>query len=100
MSRIKALGGIYILDDSDLPSLSAAALRVEKLMLDGEWHSATEILQTAGQREGLRRLRELRTRFQIDRERSTVGREFYYRLVKPADGAQGRLFPTGQRTYA
>ena len=79
--KIKSLGGVGILRPTDIPSLSEAARRVEALMLDGGWHKATEILAVAGQREGLRRLRELRPRYDVARmPNDSGGRDFLYRL--------------------
>jgi hypothetical protein len=92
--RIRSLGGAGILTPGDLPALTEAAKRLEVLMLDGVWHSATEIIEMSGQREGLRRMRELRTRYTIHRKRQeSLRRDFWYRLEKlPSVGQQARLF--------
>jgi len=77
---IKALGGQGILIPSDLQSLNAATLRIYEMMRDGRWYRREEIEQAAGQREGMRRMRELRKYFTIERDRVKSAREFVYRL--------------------
>lgn len=80
--EIKALGGEGTLTEADLPSLGAAAERVLALLQDGQWHTATEVIRVSGQREGLRRLRQLRQAgHRIDAERSGDSREWRYRLA-------------------
>ena len=78
--QIKSLGGERVLSPEDVPQLSEATQRVRLLMSDGQWHTATEIIERSGQREGLRRMRELRRLFLIQRRREQ-GREFSYRLI-------------------
>lgn len=78
---IKSVGGCGVLNASDVPSLNQAEQRILALMLDGKWHSATEIVEVSGQREGLRRMRVLRRIYEIEKMRD-VGREYYYRIVK------------------
>lgn len=85
MSYFKSVGGEDApLNQEDLEDLSSAAKRVGALMLDYEWHSASEILEVAGQREGIRRLRELRQRgYEVEKKRPNKhNREWYYRLKK------------------
>jgi hypothetical protein len=84
------LGGLGILTKEDLAELNSAVLRVFGLMSDWRWHKADEIRQIAGKdgkpaTEGLRRMRELRSRgFEIEMRRAAVeGRAFEYRLAKP-----------------
>jgi hypothetical protein len=77
---IRSVGGEGILNPSDVPELSAAKARVLQLMFDHDWHCATQILAVSGQREGLRRLRELRKNYTIERRRLTGTRDFEYRL--------------------
>ena len=82
-TEIRSLGGDGILDPSDLQEFNEAEQRVLKLMLDYKWHTASEILDVAEQREGLRRMRRLRDRGYVI-ERSKVqprSREWVYRLV-------------------
>lgn len=82
MSTLKSLGGEGVLTESDLPELSAAAKKILDLMRDGLWHSATEIIAKSGQREGLRRMRELRgDNWTVERRRNGASREFDYRLA-------------------
>lgn len=96
MDKIKSLGGAGILTTADLPDLSAAAARVEKLMKDGRWHTATEIIRAAGQREGLRRMRELRKRYVIDRQREISSREFTYRIARTVPKPGQQSLPLGE----
>lgn len=85
---IASVGGKGILRKEDVPSLNAAERRVLALMRDGQWHTADEIIERAGQREGLRRMRKLRSRgWIIERNRNLIGRDFSYRLLNP----KGRL---------
>jgi hypothetical protein len=78
---ITRLGGAGILIPDDMPPLNVAVTRVLSMMRDGAWHSATEIIEQSGQREGLRRMRELRRWYQIDRARLGQTRDFWYRLL-------------------
>lgn len=81
---IARLGGKGILTEEDIPSLTQAQDRIVRRMSDELWHSATEIIGVSGQREGLRRLRDLRSKgYTIERQRRRDSREFYYRLTKP-----------------
>jgi hypothetical protein len=78
---IKKLGGEGILRRQDVADLKHARAKVLWLMLDGEWHQATQIIDASGTREGLRRLRELRDIPGAIVERQvSYGREFKYRL--------------------
>jgi hypothetical protein len=80
--QIKALGGERILGKHDLVELNEAQDRVLKLMCDGGWQRASAIIHAADQREGLRRLRELRSKgYIIERRRVGDERDFQYRLV-------------------
>lgn len=85
--RIEKLGGVGVLSVADAKQLSAAAERVRALMSDGLWHTREEIELAAGEngipaREGLRRMRELRTvAYDIILRRSSENRrEFFYML--------------------
>lgn len=65
----------------DRKAFNEAQRRVWRLMCDKHWHSATEIIAASGQREGLRRLRELRKAgFNIAVRRVGDARNFEYRL--------------------
>ena len=80
--QIAALGGEGILREDDLPSFSDAENHILWLIQDGRWHLAPEIIRVSGQREGLRRLRGLRSKgFTIERRRVAESREFEYRLI-------------------
>jgi hypothetical protein len=79
-NRLEAIGANGILAEEDIELLNAATVKILKLMRDGAWHSAEEIIQVSGQREGLRRMRTLRRWYGIDRKRSGLTRTFYYRL--------------------
>ena len=66
----------------DFSGLQAACRRVYDLMRDGEWHTAQAIIDASGQREGIRRMRDLRQiGYTIETDRPGQGREFRYRLV-------------------
>jgi hypothetical protein len=50
-------------------------------MCDLKWHSATEIINVSGQREGLRRLRTLRDKgLIIETKRESESRDFSYKM--------------------
>lgn len=78
------LGGRGILTEDDLPSLSAATVRIYQLMSGGDWFYADDIERAAGQREGLRRMRDLRKLqgVTIERKRDYASRVFSYRMVR------------------
>jgi hypothetical protein len=97
--RISALGGTDILDRHDIEDMAESVVDVLDLMLDGEWHSTDEICATAmSQREGLRRMRELRSvGFMIDKRRHGSARVYEYRLIIPAPvGSDDQLTLFGQ----
>ena len=61
--------------------------RAEKTILecmsDGKWHSASELIRITGQREALRRMRELRKKRsvkEIEKRRDGDSRDWSYRL--------------------
>ena len=97
-ARKTALGGNGLLTDADVQALGAGVLRVYKLMQDGLWHGPEEICRIAGEnghsaREGLRRMRELRKWFAVERKRAEDGsRLWFYRLVPPV-ATEGVLAP-------
>ncbi len=79
--QIKTLGGVGILNEEDLKDFSKAEKRIINLMSDGKWHRAAFIIVESRQREGLRRLRGLRTKgYKIEKRRDGFTREFYYKL--------------------
>lgn len=54
-----------------------------KKMSDGKWHTATELIRLTGQREALRRMRELRKRrsvLDIQKRRESDSREWSYKM--------------------
>jgi hypothetical protein len=82
-NEIKRLGGEGILNDKDIREFSDAQQAIIDFMSDGEWYSATSIIEWSGQREGLRRLRDLRSRgFEVEKMRIKGSRDFFYRLTK------------------
>lgn len=91
-ARKTALGGDGLLSDDDVRQLGAGVLRVYNLMKDGQWHGPEEICKIAGEnghsaREGLRRMRELRRWFSVERRRAEDGsRLWFYRLAVPVEG--------------
>jgi hypothetical protein len=67
---------------TDMKELSGGRRRVLNLMRDGQWHTAEEIRRAAQGSEGLRRLRELRDKYNIKKRRMAEGsRHYQYRLV-------------------
>jgi hypothetical protein len=90
--RIRAIGGEGILTPNDLKSFDQAEQRIFDLMKDCGWHSATDIIAASQQREGLRRMRSLKTKIAakgltIARQRPIrTSREFFYRIQQiPAE---------------
>ena len=80
--EIKRLGGEGILIAQDIVAFSKAEQAIIEWMEDGAWYSASSIIEQSGQREGLRRLRDLRSKgFNVERKRVSAAREFYYRLT-------------------
>ena len=68
----------------DFYGLQAACRKVYDLMKDGQWHSAQSIIDASGQREGLRRMRDLRQiGYTVEQMRPEGSREWSYRLVSP-----------------
>jgi hypothetical protein len=81
-NKIKELGGDGILEVDDLEALHTQRADVYRLMKDGRWHSAMEILNAARGTEGLRRLRELRKYgAEIQKVRVPNQRTWQYRMV-------------------
>lgn len=79
---IARVGGEGVLTAEDVPALQDACYRVRDLMAAGGWFTAQSIIECAGQREGLRRLRELRVLgYEVEKRRIAERREFEYRLV-------------------
>ena len=69
---------------ADFSGLQSACRRVYDLMKDGQWHTAQAIIDASGQREGMRRMRELRQiGYTVEERRETGRREWQYRLVSP-----------------
>lgn len=68
----------------DYAELTESMQRIFALMSDQEWHTAEEIIAVSGQREGLRRMRDLRHHgYKVECERAnTETREFKYRLCQ------------------
>jgi len=82
LNNAKALGGKGTLKEGDLNELAKATRRVFTLMSDGRWHTADAIIAASQQREGLRRMRELRRWFEVERRRVGESRNWHYRLSK------------------
>jgi hypothetical protein len=81
--EIKRLGGEGILNEEDIKDFS----KVEKVIIEnireGVWYSAEHIIKVVGQREALRRLRDLRKKnYLVERKRISDYREFFYRITK------------------
>ena len=80
-ATIKSLGGKGILTTQDLKDFSKAQRLILGLMSDGEWHPASEIIEVGGQRESLRRLRDLRSSgYDVQLKRDSQSRDFLYQL--------------------
>lgn len=82
---LKEIGAVGILEPHELQELGAGVQRVFNLMRTGAWYNAVEICAVAGMggipaSEGLRRMRELRPHFDIERRRIHGSRMFEYRL--------------------
>ena len=88
------LGGNGILIQADLADFDEAVLRVHGLMKDGAWYPAWDVIEASQQREGLRRMRELRRLgFYIEKRRMEGKRDWEYRLLAsaPVDPRQARM---------
>lgn len=66
----------------DMKDFNESQMRVFELMSDGNWHDAIAIRAAAQGSEGLRRLRELRSKGYVIDKRKTAGggRLFEYRM--------------------
>ena len=70
-----------------LRSLPSSVQRIYSLMRKGTWIHSSEIRRVAGKNGqsaegGLRRMRELRTFFHIEKTKSDDGRTFNYRIIR------------------
>lgn len=70
-----------------LRSLNSGVQRVYSLMRKGTWTHSSEIRRVAGKNGqsaegGLRRMRELRRFFVIEKRKSLDGRSFEYRIIR------------------
>lgn len=81
------IGGSATLTDRDISDFHEAVQRVYDLMKDGAWYSPDQIELAAGKdgipaREGLRRMRQLRKLFTIEKARDDLSsRLWLYRLI-------------------
>jgi hypothetical protein len=64
----------------DKQDFGSARYRILQLLSDGRWHGADEVIFASGQREGLRRLRELRKYHNIMSVRGENCRTWFYKL--------------------
>ena len=85
---MRAHGGEGSITLDEVPELKSGVERVHHLMKDGEWHTAEEVRIAAGTdgvpaSEGLRRLRDLRSRYglSVEKRRLKDSRFFEYRVV-------------------
>jgi hypothetical protein len=85
MEKAARLGGLGLLTERDVFELGLGVRHVYGLMKDGAWHSAGEIRTVAGGSEGLRRMRELRKHYDIEKQ-GAGGRSYNYRLKEKGDG--------------
>lgn len=67
----------------DFIDFGKAEKKVFEFMKDEKWHSAQSIIDCSGQREGLRRMRQLRQKPEVERieRRKGSGREWEYKLI-------------------
>lgn len=82
---LREIGAIGVLGKEELKELSNSTQRVFELMKDGVWYNSWEIREAAGKNgveasEGLRRLRELRRLYIVERRRIRNSGIFQYRL--------------------
>ena len=70
------------LKTEDFVDFDKAEKAIFELMKDGKWHSATEIIDHSGQREGLRRMRTLREKPIVKEiiKKRTDKREWIYKM--------------------
>jgi hypothetical protein len=81
--EIKRLGGVGILNEDDIKDFSKAEKLLIENLEEGVWYPVAHIVQVLGQREALRRLRDLRKKgYVVDKQRISIFREFYYRIQK------------------
>lgn len=75
------------LTEKDLQEFNDATARIYRLLKSGLWTAATDIINVAGQRAGLRRMRALRDVGIVIEKRRADGsrREYEYRIVKPTN---------------
>lgn len=90
--KAKELGGRGLLTEQDLRELADGVRRVYELMKDGEWYTPDAICMAAGQGgkragDGLRRMRQLREKYQVEKRRLGGDRIWVYRLVLPKPAA-------------
>jgi hypothetical protein len=85
--EIKSLGGdnASALNADDIADFSDAEKRIIKLMDNGQWFTDLQVIHASCQREGLRRLRNLRKKgYTVETRRifGTAPRRYEYRLTK------------------
>ena len=68
------------LTEEDMKDFSRARRAIYSLMKDGAWHGADNIIAVSGIREGLRRMRELREWYTVEK-RNAGNRNFEYKLT-------------------
>jgi hypothetical protein len=78
----RRIGGEGTLTEPDLRDFQAATHRVYEMLSDHAWHSASEVYDVTKQRDGMRRLRELRqVGICVERDRpDETSREWWYRI--------------------
>lgn len=76
--------GFKDMSEKDARDFNEAHQNIFRLLSDGREHSATEIIEVSGVRDGLRRLRDLRQMGHDVPLVRKVGRESFYQLKKAA----------------
>ena len=78
--QLLALGGNG-LTEADLMDFSEQKRRIYELMKDGRWHTRREIEEAGKCAEAIRRMRDLRQFYPIEKRRATDNRIYEYRMV-------------------
>ena len=78
--RLKSLG-MSVDAVEEIPALNRACCAVMRVLSDGQWHTAHDLIMKTGYTEAPRRLREIRSKG-VRIEKRGSGRKYDYRLVQ------------------
>ena len=72
------------LSNQDLQDFSKAQYKIFKVMRDGQWHTASEIIAASGIRSGLRMMRTFRDKgWKVNKtKQKEQSREWMYQLIR------------------